>query len=379
MFHHDSRDTTAIMNCINLVFEDKRLTAVLVMTWLVVVLVTFWSLGVMQTQFVSFGPSPETFFMGICLHTWPRWAMVAVFTFISTAVNDFVGDALVPFITNAIQDHKTIFLPYSKFTCWAITQALSVYGCTMSIFSIYLLLSQLDFMLIRLAADSIVNMYTTYRFMKDKKVNAERYYRSQRPLSSGAADDDILHDIDNPHDDDAPPAQPPAGRSRTKAQSDQLRPHQRKSFPSFKPKRHVKSSHQHPLRPRVHIQDSHGAEYSGPILDQGMQRASHMASPYHSIPSGSAPATGAAAGEDRQRLLQNATIPCAPSVDDMNRLRTARLNETGLDMFVPTAAVLSQQEDGTCLYSAEPAEQEATTMLRNHIIEIEEDDVTRPK
>lgn len=197
-----------IMNFINAVFEDKRLTAVLVMGWLVIVLGTFWELGVMETQFVSFGPSENTFFMGICLNSWSRWGMVASFTFVSTAVNDFVGDALVPFITNAIQDHKTMYLPYSKFTCWAITQALSIYGCTMSIFSIYLLLSQLDFMLLRLAADSMVNLYTTYRFMKGKKVNAEAYYQSQFP-HAGCDEDDCDHHDGKPPPPGTQPGGPP--------------------------------------------------------------------------------------------------------------------------------------------------------------------------
>lgn len=172
-----------LSHAVNAMFEDKRLTTVIVVMWLCTVLVTFWSMGVMESHFVSFGPSDETFFMGICLNTWSKWSLVAVFTFVSTAINDFVGDALVPFITNAIQDHKTLYLPYSKFTCWAITQILSVYGCTMSIFSIHLLLSQLDFMLIRMVADSLVNLYTTYRFMKFKEVDPGRYFRSQLPSS----------------------------------------------------------------------------------------------------------------------------------------------------------------------------------------------------
>lgn len=191
------------MYYLNLIFEDKRLCAVFVLVWLAIVLGAFSHAGIMNTQFMSFGPSAETYFMGIQLYNWPRWCMVAVFTFVSTAVNDFVGDALVPFITNAIQDHKTVYLPYNKMTCWAITQILSIYSCTMSIFSIYLLLSQLDFMLIRLSADSMVNMYTTYRFMKDKRVNPKKYYFLQNASKA------MLH-LDS-DDEDNPPTEHPTG------------------------------------------------------------------------------------------------------------------------------------------------------------------------
>jgi hypothetical protein len=173
--HTTYLNNDCVCNIIHVVFEDKRLSAGILMVWLSVVLYTFSHLGLFKTHFMSFGPSSETYFMGVVLDTWPKWAHVAIFTFISTAVNDFVGDSLVPFITNTIQDHKNKYLPYSKITCWAITQTLSIYSCSMSIFSIYLLLSQLDFMFIRMFADSLVNMYTMHRFMKNKKVSRSRY------------------------------------------------------------------------------------------------------------------------------------------------------------------------------------------------------------
>ena len=160
-------------------FEDKRLSAALLMVWLSVVLYTFSHLGLFKTQFMSLGPSEQTYFMGVVLDTWGKWTLVAMFTFISTTINDFVGDSLVPFITNTIQDHKNHYLPYSKFTCWSITQTLSVYSCTMSIFSIYLLMSQLDFMLIRMLADSVVNIYTMHRFMRNKKVSRLKYKKQK--------------------------------------------------------------------------------------------------------------------------------------------------------------------------------------------------------
>jgi hypothetical protein len=149
-------------------------------------------MGLMETQFMSFGPSEKTYFMSIQLNTWHRWAFVAIFTFVSTSINDFVGDSLVPFITNVLQDPKTKYLPYSKFTCWAITQILGIYSCTMSIFSIYLLMSQLDFMIIRMAADSFVNVYTMHRFMKNKMFNKTKYEKYHQRFDTN--DDDSEHD-----------------------------------------------------------------------------------------------------------------------------------------------------------------------------------------
>ena len=156
-------------------FDDKRLTCVLLMVWLCIVLVVFSHLGITNTHFMSFGPSANTDFMGIGLHTWFRWWCVAIFTFVSTSINDFVGDAIVPWIQNTIQDHKSRYIPYSKFMCWAITQSWSFYCCVMGIFSIYLMMSQIDFLIIRAVADGIVNAYTTHRFLCNKKTNRAKY------------------------------------------------------------------------------------------------------------------------------------------------------------------------------------------------------------
>lgn len=163
------------MACLAALFDDKRLTCVLLMTWLVIVMSIFTHLGLAKTQFMSFGPSPATFFMGIRLDTWHRWSMVAVFTFLSTAINDFVSDAVVPWIQNTVQDHKTKYIPYRKLTCWGITQCWSLYCSVMSIFSIYLLMSQVDFLVIRTVTDGFVNAYTTSKFLRGKVHDAERY------------------------------------------------------------------------------------------------------------------------------------------------------------------------------------------------------------
>jgi hypothetical protein len=117
--------------------------------------------------------------------------MVACASFLSTCMNDFFSDALGPFFINTVQDHKTRYLPYSKTTCYVILQLWSTYCCLMSIFSIGLLMSQIDFLLIRLLADLIVNTFTTFKFLKNKEHNRRLYYADQnfthdQPVSSEA-------------------------------------------------------------------------------------------------------------------------------------------------------------------------------------------------
>jgi hypothetical protein len=176
------------------VFDDKRVAISVLMVWLVVVLISFNTIGLFHSDFMRFGPSSTTKIMTLTIQTWHDWWLVAMASFLSTCVNDFFGDSLSPFFLNTIQDHKTKYLPYSKTTCYIILQLWSTYCCLMSIFSVGLLMSQIDFLLIRLIADLMVNTFTTFKFLKGKEVNFRMYEAegnhqlSQKPSSSSLHD-----------------------------------------------------------------------------------------------------------------------------------------------------------------------------------------------
>lgn len=163
------------LSVIDAFFDDKRVITFFLIIWLSIVLLVFKDIGLLDTKFMTLGPSDFTVFMGVTLNTWYKWGLVASFTFINTSVNDFVSDALGPWILNTITDHKTRFIPYSKPVCLLITQTWSVYCNIMSVFAIFLAMSQIDFVLIRMVADLIVNAYTTTKFMRNKTFCQEKY------------------------------------------------------------------------------------------------------------------------------------------------------------------------------------------------------------
>lgn len=195
------------LKAVDALFDDKRVITVFLMAWLSIVLVVFKDIGLLNTSFMTLGPSESTVFMGVKLNTWYKWGLVAAFTFINTSVNDFVSDALSPWILNTITDHKTRFIPYSKVVCLVITQTWSVYCNIMSVFGIFLAMSQIDFVLIRMVADLMVNAYTTTKFMRNKTFCPEQYRRmssceegremdsvktnDKTPLKNGEAENDM--------------------------------------------------------------------------------------------------------------------------------------------------------------------------------------------
>ena len=156
-------------------FDDKRYTPVILITWMVFVWIIFTQVMVMEADFMHFGPGENVKVMGMVLDTWSKWSCIAIFTFVSTSINAFVGDAIMPWIQNTIQDHKTRYIPYSKITCIIITQTWTIYCCVMGVFALFVMLSQFDFMLVRISADLMVNIYTSYAFLRNKTVDRERY------------------------------------------------------------------------------------------------------------------------------------------------------------------------------------------------------------
>ena len=189
------------LRTVDALFDDKRVITVFLIVWLCIVLAVFKDIGLLDTKFMTLGPSNSTIFMGVTLNTWYKWGLVASFTFINTSVNDFVSDALGPWILNTITDHKTRFIPYPKFVCLIITQTWSVYCNIMSVFGIFLAMSQIDFVLIRMVADLIINAYTTTKFIRNKTFCQEQYKRMTceggQEMTQKASDKDPLNPPSN--------------------------------------------------------------------------------------------------------------------------------------------------------------------------------------
>ena len=167
------------------IFEDKRIAIFILMIWLITVLVVFKDIGLLETGYMNFGPSSQTKFMGVVLDTWSKWALVASFTFVNTCINDFMSDAISPWILNTITDHKTRYLPYSKYVCLMVTQSWAIYCNIMSVFGMMIALSQIDFVMIRMGADLIVNTYTNLKFMRNKISDPHKYYSADNALEEG--------------------------------------------------------------------------------------------------------------------------------------------------------------------------------------------------
>ena len=197
---HGIADTMCrvMMGFMDRVFDDKRVAVSVLMAWLCIVMILFKDIGLLDTSFMSFGPSSTAKFMGAVLDTWYKWGMVAIFTLVNTSVNDFMSDAISPWLLNTITDHKSKYIPYPKYICLGISQLWSVYCNLMSVFGMFLAMTQIDFVLIRMMADLTVNTYTNLKFMRFKEYSPSKYndieMQNIKPSSQCAGDSNRVTD-----------------------------------------------------------------------------------------------------------------------------------------------------------------------------------------
>jgi len=166
--------------CQNL-FNDRRVVVAFLGMWTVLCCGVFLHIMLIdQLAFLAISPNAHTRLFNVPLDTWPKWWCVAVYTFVSTCIAAFASDSVAPFIVNTVQDHKTRYIPYTKATCLVIIQVWTTYAVIIGTIGLFVALTQIDFLIIRLAADLIVNFVTTTYFLHDKVYNAVMYRQWER-------------------------------------------------------------------------------------------------------------------------------------------------------------------------------------------------------
>jgi hypothetical protein len=151
-----------------LIFEEKRIVAVIFLLWTCFVLSIFAYSGVLNSVFVKFGPSPELKFLDYRIDTWTKWFCVATFSTVDSAIWQFAFEALHPWEINTVLDPKCKTLPYSKTVCILILESYYVHGVLIGPFSFWISLTQLDFVLLKGMAIMVMRIYSQYQYIKDK-------------------------------------------------------------------------------------------------------------------------------------------------------------------------------------------------------------------
>jgi len=114
-----------------------------------------------QLNWDFFGPHEDRTFLAIKLDNWLNWSVIASIITTDKFLNSYFSDIIGPWITNSIWDHKTTSLDYSDLQCQIIVCGYYLYFGLKYVFTIYLLINELDFALLRVAADLAATFMTT--------------------------------------------------------------------------------------------------------------------------------------------------------------------------------------------------------------------------
>ena len=163
------------MKIVNL-FDEKRVLICILACWTIISSIVFGYILLKDgSTFLICGPNDHNKLFGVPLNNWHKWCVVALYTFIATCIASFSGDAIFPFVSNVIMDPKTKYIPYSKFTCLMIIQTFTIYEVCFHVIGTFVALTQIDFTLIRIAADLFINYCTTGWFLRGKIVDKSKY------------------------------------------------------------------------------------------------------------------------------------------------------------------------------------------------------------
>lgn len=151
------------------IFHDKRLVALIFFVWGSLVMCMFAYTGVLHSRFMRFGPSEHVKFLDYKIDTWSKWAFVALFNVVDSAMWELAHEAIHPWEMNSVLDPKTVALPYSKTTCILILESYYLHGVIIGPIAFWISLTQVDFVLLKGVAIMGMRTYSHYQYIKDKE------------------------------------------------------------------------------------------------------------------------------------------------------------------------------------------------------------------
>jgi hypothetical protein len=107
--------------------------------------------------------------MQVNIDTWAEWSVLAAFCFIDSLIKAFAHDSIVIWSINTLCDPKSTDTTYPKWVCLAIVQTYYIYIYVSGVFSLFIGLSQIDFVVINHVSDLAMKLYTYNSYIDQKQ------------------------------------------------------------------------------------------------------------------------------------------------------------------------------------------------------------------
>lgn len=108
----------------------------------------------------NIGPSEDRYFMSIHINNWYKWVLFALLIMMDKFINSVGVDIIGNWINNNLHNQNIRFLNYDKNICHLISNFYSFYFNIRYIMTLNLLISQIDYAILRVFSDVIATHYT---------------------------------------------------------------------------------------------------------------------------------------------------------------------------------------------------------------------------
>ncbi|KAJ4461134.1 hypothetical protein PAPYR_2592 [Paratrimastix pyriformis] len=173
---------------------DVRVAISVSTIWVLGSFCFFSAIGFLKSHFFHFGPSDVCQFAGIPIDTWPKWVGLLFYCFIWQAVCAYANATIYPWMLSHVQNTTVFTLPFPKWACQLVVNGYWLFGWLSGLLSVFLVLTQFDFMLIHLAAQLVVSTITTANYMHPKRYKKSPGGAAQAPHTTITATAQVAPD-----------------------------------------------------------------------------------------------------------------------------------------------------------------------------------------
>ena len=140
-----------------------------VLMWIILIVIILGIMserqGLTGTYIYRFGPNAELYILGFCIDTNEKYACIVAFCFLNSGVRTLNVNILRPWITNQVQD-TTKPLEVSQASAYEISCVSCLYTWYDFFMYMNILFTQIDMMLIEIAADLMMTIVLTAYYTK---------------------------------------------------------------------------------------------------------------------------------------------------------------------------------------------------------------------
>lgn len=161
-------------------FLGPREAAATITIWMAAIAILMFVGGFISSDFFRFGPSSNVLFFKTPIDTWAKWAAIATYVAVNQLLTTYGLETITPWMMNTVENRASMDVGMPDWQAQLVVQLWYIYMWVGRVVGIQILLMQIDFLLVVLAADLATTFLVNRSYLKEKKNS----YRSRYIIDS---------------------------------------------------------------------------------------------------------------------------------------------------------------------------------------------------